>query len=133
MNHVELLDCTLRDGAYLLNKQFGDDNISGIISGLVETKIDWIEMGFLQNEGFGEGKTVFRNSKDAEKYMPSTCGRSHFTAFADISRYSIENLDVCTGNLLKLSGLAFLKKKGILSQIIAVKSNRRGTNYLYSL
>lgn len=46
MNHVKLLDCTLRDGAYLLDKKFGNETISGIIKGLVETQIDFIEIGF---------------------------------------------------------------------------------------
>ena len=43
-----LLDCTLRDGAYLLDKKFGDSNIRGIVSGLVKAGIDCIEIGFFQ-------------------------------------------------------------------------------------
>ena len=66
MEHAQILDCTLRDGGYLVNKHFGDDNIHGIINGLVDTGIDIIELGFLQNEGFGEGNTVFLNSVDAK-------------------------------------------------------------------
>ena len=60
-----LLDCTLRDGAYLVDKKFGDEIIHGIVTGLVKAKIDFIEIGFLQNDGFGEGKTVFKNSQYA--------------------------------------------------------------------
>ena len=51
MNHAKILDCTLRDGAYLVDKQFGDDVIRGIIGGLIKAKIDMIEIGFLQDEG----------------------------------------------------------------------------------
>ena len=59
MNGVRILDCTLRDGAYVVDKFFGENVIQGIIGGLVKSKIDIIEIGFLQNEGKGEGKTIF--------------------------------------------------------------------------
>lgn len=71
MNHAMLLDCTLRDGAYLIDKKFGRNAINGIVAGLMDSGVDLIEIGFLQNEGFGEGKTVYKNSKDAEEYVPS--------------------------------------------------------------
>lgn len=97
MNHAKILDCTLRDGAYLVDKKFGDNTIRGIIKGLVKTKIDFIEIGFLQDEGFGEGKTVFKNSADAQKFVPIDKEGCQFTLLADYSRYSISNLDICTG------------------------------------
>lgn len=98
MSHVKLLDCTLRDGAYLIDKQFGDTNIKGIISGLVKTGIDCIEIGFLQNDGFGDGKTVFKNSADAKRFIPKNKNGSIFTVLADYSRYAIDNLDDYTGD-----------------------------------
>lgn len=98
MNHVMLLDCTLRDGAYLIDKKFGDNNIRGIISGLVKTGIDCIEIGFLQNDGFGDGKTVFKNAADASRFVPKNKNGSIFTVLADYSRYSIDNLDDNTGD-----------------------------------
>lgn len=95
MNHVGILDCTLRDGAYLIDKNFGEQIIRGIICGLVNSGIEFVEMGFLQDEGFGEGKTVFKNSEDAKRYIPSNSEKTHFCLLADYSRYSIENLDQC--------------------------------------
>jgi len=71
MKRAKILDCTLRDGAYLLDKKFGDNNIRGVISGLLSSGIDIIEIGFLQDEGFGEGKTVYKNAKDAKRFIPS--------------------------------------------------------------
>ena len=69
MGNAQLLDCTLRDGAYLIDKKFGDNTIHGIIRGLVQARMDYIEIGFLQDEGFGEGKTVFRDSADAARFV----------------------------------------------------------------
>ena len=93
MSHVCVLDCTLRDGAYLVDKEFGNEPIRGIIDGLVKANIDYIEIGFFQNDGFGEGKTVYRNSEDAMKYIPKDRGNSEFAVLADYSRFSIDNLD----------------------------------------
>ena len=93
MKHVELLDCTLRDGAYLVDKKFGNNVIKGIIDGLVKTKINCIEIGFFQDEGFGDGKTVFKNSADAKRFIPKDKNGTIFTVLADYSRFSIDNLD----------------------------------------
>jgi len=40
MKRVNILDCTLRDGAYLIDSQFGNTAIKGIIEGLTESGID---------------------------------------------------------------------------------------------
>lgn len=111
MNHAKLLDCTLRDGAYLIDKKFGNNVIHGIIDGLVKARIDYIEVGFLQNDGFEEGKTVFKNSEEAKRFIPDNKYGTVFTALADYSRYSIENLDRCTGNSLDAVRECFLKNE----------------------
>lgn len=111
MKYAKILDCTLRDGGYLVDKCFGDDNVFGIIDGLVKTGIDFIEIGFLQNEGFGPGKNIFLNSQDAQKYIPENRENSIFAAFADYSRYDVHNLDEYTGNSFHAVRECFFKKE----------------------
>lgn len=111
MNHAKLLDCTLRDGAYLIEKNFGEANIKGIIKGLMNARIDYIEIGFLQDEGGGVGKTVYLNSQDAKKYIPSKKNGCQFAVLADYSRYSIDNLDYCTGDSIDIVRECFFKKE----------------------
>lgn len=111
MRHAKILDCTLRDGAYLIDKKFGELTIRGIIAGLVKAQIDYIEIGFLQNEGFGEGKTVFKNSADAKRYIPKNRGNCLFTVLADFSRYSIENLDERTEDSIDAVRECFFKQE----------------------
>lgn len=110
-NHVSVLDCTLRDGAYLLDKKFGDDTIKGIIAGLMDAQIDLIEIGFLQDEGFGEGKTVYRNSADARRFIPSDKNGCLFTVLADYSRYTIDNLDEYDGSSVDVVRECFFKEE----------------------
>ena len=109
MNHVQLLDCTLRDGAYLIDKKFGDNIIRGIIRGLIKSNLDVIEIGFFQDDGFGEGKTVFLNSADAKKFVPEDKNGAMFTVLADCSRYSINNLDECDGTSVDAVRECFFK------------------------
>lgn len=111
MKSSMILDCTLRDGAYLIDKNFGTNTITGIIGGLVNARVDWIEMGFLQDNEFGEGKTVFLNSKDAERYVPVEHGKSKFAVFADYSRYTINKLDHYTGTSFDAVRACFFKQE----------------------
>ena len=104
-----VLDCTLRDGGYLVDKKFSEGVVLNIASGLVQAGIEYVELGFLQ-DSIGEGETVcFRNSTDARKYIPQDRRDTHFTAFADFGRYSIENLDRHDGLSFDCVRVAFHK------------------------
>ncbi len=111
MNHAKLLDCTLRDGAYLIDKKFGDSNIRGIINGLLKARVDIIEIGFFQDDGFGGGKTVFLNSADAKRFIPDNKNGAMFTVLADYSRYNVKNLDKCDGFSIDAVRECFFKKE----------------------
>lgn len=93
MSDIKLLDCTLRDGAYLVNKKFGDDVIKGIIEGLVNAKIDCIEAGFLQDNEYGEGKTVYKSISDAKRFIPKDKNGIIFTLLSDYGKFDMNNLE----------------------------------------
>ncbi|MBK1811312.1 hypothetical protein JHL18_11810 [Clostridium sp. YIM B02505] len=109
MKHVRILDCTLRDGAYLVDKYFGESAIQGIINGLVNCQIDIVEIGFLQNEGGGTGYTVFANAKEAMRFIPKERLNTEFTVLADYSRYSTENLEPNNGKSFDSIRVTFFK------------------------
>ena len=59
MNDIKLLDCTLRDGGYVNDWEFGNDNIINIFERLVSAKIDIIEVGFLdERRNFDLNRTI---------------------------------------------------------------------------
>lgn len=113
VNHAKLLDCTLRDGAYLIDKKFGDITIHGIIEGLLKSRVDIIEIGFFQNDGFGEGKTVFLNSAEAKRFVPKDKQGHMFSVLADYSRYDVKNLDECDGTSIDAVRECFFKNERI--------------------
>lgn len=124
--YAKLLDCTLRDGGYLIDKTFGDATINGIIHGLITANVDLIEIGFLQDDGLGEGKPVFRNSCDAEKYIPRERGKSLFTVLADYSRYSVSNLDDFSGRSFDAVRECFFKHERYDALEVCREIKRKG-------
>lgn len=49
MGEIRLLDCTLRDGGYVIDWNFGHDNLVSIFERLVDANVDYIEIGFLDD------------------------------------------------------------------------------------
>ena len=45
MKQVKLLDCTLRDGGYVNDWEFGHDNIVTIFERLISAGVDILEVG----------------------------------------------------------------------------------------
>ena len=105
---VQIVDCTIRDGGYLLNKNSAPRFVKGIISGLVDAGIDFIETGFLQSKTNGE-TIVYHNSKDVIKYLPQDSKNSNYLGFCDNSRYSPEELDDYDGTSFKWLRISFAK------------------------
>jgi 4-hydroxy 2-oxovalerate aldolase len=50
VSRIKILDCTLRDGGYVNEWNFGEGNIKYIISNLVESGVEIIECGFLSDK-----------------------------------------------------------------------------------
>lgn len=61
MSTINVLDCTLRDGGYVNDWNFGEKNISKIIADLIDAKIEYIECGFLKNVDYNPDKTIFND------------------------------------------------------------------------
>ena len=49
MKRVSLLDCTLRDGGYVNDWEFGHDNLVSIFERVVDAGTDIVEIGFLDD------------------------------------------------------------------------------------
>ena len=60
MKQVKLLDCTLRDGGYVNDWEFGHDNIVTIFERLISAGVDILEVGFLDDRA----DQTFKNSNN---------------------------------------------------------------------
>lgn len=105
---IRITDCTIRDGGYLLNKNTDPELVKGIIQGLVKAGIDFVETGFLQNQGNGES-LVYHKGADIVKYLPAEAGKTNYLGFCDNSRYSVENLEDYDGKSFRWLRISFAK------------------------
>ena len=48
-NKISILDCTLRDGARIINCNLPDEDIKDIAYRLMNANIDYIEVGFIRD------------------------------------------------------------------------------------
>ena len=64
-----LLDCTLRDGGYVNNWEFGKDGIRDIVDTLSESNIDIVEIGFLRTEPYNENRSVYSKTSEIQKII----------------------------------------------------------------
>lgn len=105
---VHIVDCTIRDGGYLFEKNSTPEFVKGVLQGLVDAGIDYVETGFLQSAVGGE-TLVYHDSKDAIKYLPKDNKETTYLGFCDNSRYSPDELDACDGNSFKWLRISFAK------------------------
>ena len=63
MGNKYLLDCTLRDGGYLNDWNFGHDNLVSVFERVTDAGIDFIEIGFLDDRRiFDMNRSIMPNS-----------------------------------------------------------------------
>ena len=75
MKNIKILDCTLRDGGYVNDWRFGAKGISRIIENLEESNIEIIECGFIRNEEYSKGRSVYSSMKQLEQdIVPKKAG-----------------------------------------------------------
>ena len=84
---IDLLDCTLRDGAYIVDSQFGAASMKGIIKHLQDASVEIIEVGWLKDKPHEEGSSFYHVPADAEQYIINKNPNSLYVAMIDWNRY----------------------------------------------
>lgn len=108
MKSIELLDCTLRDGSYIVDGKFGDDVIRGIVKKLDAARIDIVECGWLKDASHVPGSAYFHVPEDARPYLPSNRSRKTvYTVMIDWDRYDLDALPPRTAGSIDAIRLVF--------------------------
>ena len=109
---VKILDCTLRDGSYIVEGNFGGKAISGIIKRLQDAKIDIIECGWLKNPEYKNGSTYYHVPSDIEQYLMAEKNPDiTYVAMIDYNRYDILRLPEYDGKSIDAIRVVFPKDK----------------------
>lgn len=121
MANIRLLDCTLRDGGYINDWNFGEHTIRDILTKLIESGVDYVEVGFLRDCEYTPDKSLYNNCAEIAKILPENRGRTRFTAMALHNKYSIDKLEPYDGKTIDAirvtfhdydidEGLAYIRK-----------------------
>jgi len=111
MGKIKVLDCTLRDGGYCNQWQFGFDNIKTIVHGLTESGIDIIECGFLTNRvDYNPDVSKFTSIEEIGSVIPSDRKGTMCVCMMNFGEYKLEDIPVYDGSSVDGIRVAFHKK-----------------------
>ena len=113
MNKIQILDCTLRDGGYINNWEFGDKNIQKVIKSLIDSNIEIIECGFLDSNIDKEQNTTrFKTINHLNTLLKDIELKQNqlLVAMIDYTKYDLNSLPVVTKDS-KITGLRVAFRK----------------------
>lgn len=99
MKHIQLLDCTLRDGGHINNSTFGQDVIKAILGNLLSSGIDIIEAGFLQDCTYDPDRAMYNNIEEAKRILPPKTENTRFALMGQADLYDWSKLEQCDGTV----------------------------------
>ncbi|HBL40762.1 MAG TPA: hypothetical protein DDY98_04020 [Ruminococcaceae bacterium] len=106
-NRIQILDCTLRDGAYIVNSKFGTAAIKGIINKMQDANIEIVECGWLKDAPHQPGTSFFHLPQDVEPYIVSKKKNTAYVAMIDWDRYNLDNLPPYDGKSIDAIRVVF--------------------------
>ena len=113
MQQRYLLDCTLRDGGYINDWEFGHDNIVNIFERLVASGVDVIEIGFLDDRrAFDINRSIMPSTECAAKIFGKLDKKSSMVVgMIDYGTCGIDNLQPSSQSYLDGIRVIFKKDK----------------------
>lgn len=119
MAQIKILDCTLRDGGYINEWNFGIDKIKSIAKNLILSKIDFIELGFLTKEKSTFQTALFNSFDEIKKITDEIQNFDNLCLMVQYSKFPLEeiiekspikNIRVIFKKQDVINALAFCKK-----------------------
>lgn len=140
MQSLKLLDCTLRDGGYINDWEFGRNNLLSIYERLVSSGVDIIEVGFIDDRRpFDINRSIFPDTVSIKKIYGAIPKKAPITVgMIDYGTCKLENIQpaseswidgirvIFKKHLMKeaMEYCAALKEKGykVFSQLVSITS-----------
>ncbi|MBS4197593.1 aldolase catalytic domain-containing protein [Lederbergia citri] len=107
MNNIKLLDCTLRDGGYINNWNFGYRTIKKVIEKLSQSNIDIIECGFIRDQEFNHNRSVFNDVESIKEFINPKHKNIFYVGMIDYPYIPIDKINNCDGSSIDGIRLTF--------------------------
>ena len=118
MKEIQLLDCTLRDGGYVNDWNFGHDNIVNIFERMISSGVETLEIGFLdERRPYDRNRTIMPDTRSADLiYGHLDKGNTTIVAMIDYGTCGIEHLAPCSESFI--DGIRIIFKKHVMREAI---------------
>jgi len=111
MNNIKILDCTLRDGGYINNWDFGADTSKEIINFLDKSNIELIEIGFLIDKANSKNQTLFDDFDKINNFIPKNANKNKLLLMLNPKDFKIDKIPNAENSLVKGIRLIFKKEQ----------------------
>lgn len=123
---ISFLDCTLRDGCYIVKADFGKPTIRGLIRKLKEANVEIIECGWLKNDSYVDGTAYYHVPSDFEQYIDEKDGQQTYVAMIDWDRYNLDFLPEYDGKSIDAIRVVFPYDKYKEGVEVATEIKKKG-------
>ena len=129
MKHIQLLDCTLRDGGYINDWQFGHEDMISVVERLAGAGVDIIEVGFIDaRRPFDPNRSIMPDTASAARIFGGVeTNNAMMLGMIDYGTCPIENLQPCEESFL--DGIRVIFKKEIKEEAIQFCANVKALGY----
>jgi len=124
---TKLLDCTLRDGGYVNDWNFGNENIKFIIAMLTKANVDIVECGFLEDAPHDDSISIFSNIYKIKAVLPRERRKTEYVAMIEYGKYPLDKLEICDG--FSITGLRVTFHKNDIEDSLAFCAGIKGKGY----
>ncbi len=126
MSNIKVLDCTLRDGGYINEWNFGLEKSRKILNLLSKSNIDYIETGFLTEEKTTYEKTLFNSFEDIRKFVPFDLDNERLFGMITYGKFPIEKVPDVNKSVIKGIRLIFKKSQKDKAMVYCKKLKSKG-------
>jgi len=129
-DNILLLDCTLRDGGYNNDWNFGRDTLLGVAERVVSSGIEWMELGFLDaRHPFDPNRSIMPDTASMRKiYGRVNRERTKFVGMIDFGTCGIENIEPQSESFL--DGIRVIFKKHLREPALSFCRQLKERGYL---
>lgn len=130
MGEIRLLDCTLRDGGYVNDWNFGHNNLVSIFERLVDANVDIIEIGFLdERREFDINRSIMPDTDSVSKiYGELNRKNTLVVGMIDYGTCSLEHIKPCSESYL--DGIRVIFKKHLMIPAMEFCSELKKKGYM---
>lgn len=130
MGTIHLLDCTLRDGGYINDWQFGNDNLISIFERLADAGVEIIEVGFLdERRDFDRDRSIFPDTESIRKiYGKQNRKQAMVVGMIDYGTCAIDRIQPAEESYL--DGIRVIFKKHLRREALAFCAELKALGYI---